>query len=148
MKTFQCKCTILSFKIYFMYSTKNLQFKVFIGMAWHYQCNFDQVSCCAECQLILFNTNTVSGVGVRILTVDCIRMFSWLSSSCLVCISYFSSHWVGWRGVLFPEFELETCDFNLFIMGNTDTKLNFRKAVVQLTSKTQVSRHSNECCLA
>ena len=24
-------------------------------------------------------------------------------------------------------------------MGNTDTKLNFRKAVVQLTSKTQVS---------
>lgn len=49
--------------------------------------------------------------------------------------------------MLFPEFELETCDFNLFIMGNTDTKLNFRKAVVQLTSKTQVSRHSNECCL-
>lgn len=35
MKTFQYKFTILSFKIYFMYSTKNLQFKVFNGMAWH-----------------------------------------------------------------------------------------------------------------
>lgn len=26
-------------------------------------------------------------------------------------------------------------------MGNADTKLNFRKAVVQLTSKTQVLKH-------
>lgn len=26
-------------------------------------------------------------------------------------------------------------------MGNADTKLNFRKAVVQLTSKTQVLPH-------
>lgn len=29
-------------------------------------------------------------------------------------------------------------------MGNADTKLNFRKAVVQLTSKSQVIEHQFE----
>lgn len=28
-------------------------------------------------------------------------------------------------------------------MGNTDTKLNFRKAVIQLTTKTQVTKRKN-----
>jgi hypothetical protein len=42
---------------------------------------------------------------------------------------------------LFPDCNIELhVDWLAYVtMGNADTKLNFRKAVVQLTSRTQVS---------
>ncbi len=40
--------------------------------------------------------------------------------------------------MIYDSFVLLYWNWLLFTMGNADTKLNFRKAVVQLTSKTQV----------